>query len=129
MIKRLAQDDPWEVAYGYTKAVTAGPWVLVSGHTSFDAEDTVGQARAAFRDVLATAQRAGAKREHVVRTRIFYTDAEHTDAIAATFKEVFGSDHPPAATMVRVAGLMLPQFKVEIELEAYLGGITPETAR
>ncbi|WP_100470978.1 Rid family hydrolase [Mycobacteroides abscessus] len=129
MINRLPQDQPWEVAYGYTKAVVAGPWVLVSGHTSFEAEDSVGQARAAFADALITAERVGAHREDVVRTRIFYTEEEHTDGIARAFKEVFGDQHPPASTMVRVAGLMLPQLKVEIELEAYLGGTSEGAAR
>ncbi|KRQ19135.1 MULTISPECIES: Rid family hydrolase [Mycobacteroides] len=121
MIHRLPQDAPWEVDYGYTKAVVAGPWVLVSGHVSLEQEDSVGQARAAFRDVLATAKRVGAQPSDVVRVRIFYTETDDADAISRAFKEVFGGDHPPAATMVRVASLMLPQLKIEIDLDAYLG--------
>lgn len=120
MIYRLPQDAPWEVEYGYTKAVVAGPWIMVSGHVSLDQADSIGQARAAFRDVLATAERAGARPSNIVRVRIFYTEADDADAISRAFKEVFGGDHPPAATMVRVASLMLPQLKVEIDLDAYV---------
>lgn len=118
MIERLPQDGPGEIEYGYTSAVAAGPFVLASGHASLAADDSAGQARAAFGAAVATMAKAGAKPSDVVRTRIYYTEADDADAIARTHREFFG-ENPPAATMVRVAGLLLPQFKVEVELEAY----------
>ncbi|OHU63627.1 Rid family hydrolase [Mycobacteroides chelonae] len=119
MIKRLPQTAPWEIEYGYTRAVVARPWVLVSGQVSVGAEEPEQQARKAFQQALAVAQEAGADQADIVRARIYYTDEADADVIARVHKEVFVGEHPPAATMVRVAGLLLPQAKVDIELDAY----------
>jgi enamine deaminase RidA (YjgF/YER057c/UK114 family) len=48
---------------------------------------------------------------------MFITDADHADAVGEAHGEVFGSIRP-AATMVVVAGLLDPRWKVEMELEA-----------
>lgn len=117
---RLPQDAPWEVEYGYTKAVVAGPWIMVSGPVSLDQADSIGQARAAFRDVLATTERAGARPSNVVRVRIFYTRPTTPMPSRAPSRKSSVGTIPLAATMVRVASLMLPQPKVEIDLDAYM---------
>lgn len=55
----------------------------------------------------------------VVRTRMFLTDAADAAAVGRVHGEVFGEVRP-AATMVVVAGLLDPRWKVEIELDAVL---------
>lgn len=55
-----------------------------------------------------------------MRTRIFLTDAGDWEAVGAAHGRVFGSVRP-AATMVVVAGLLDPRWKVEIEAEAEVG--------
>lgn len=62
---------------------------------------------------------AGAAPQHVVRTRMFLTSAADADAVGAVHGELFG-DTRPAATMVVVATLLDPRWKVEIEAEAVL---------
>jgi len=59
----------------------------------------------------------GATVDDVVRTRMFITDPGDADEIGRAHKEVFGSAMP-AATMVVVAALLEPDWKVEIEVEA-----------
>jgi enamine deaminase RidA (YjgF/YER057c/UK114 family) len=64
---------------------------------------------------------AGAAASDVVRTRIYVTDRDAVDAVSRVHGEAFG-DIRPAATMVVVAGLVDPRWRVEIEAEAVVGG-------
>jgi len=59
----------------------------------------------------------GASVEHVVRTRMFVTDASFGDAVGRAHGEAMGAARP-AATMVVVKGLLDERWKVEIEAEA-----------
>jgi len=52
-----------------------------------------------------------------VRTRMFLTLVEDAEAVSAVHGELFGAVRP-AATMVVIAGLLDPRWKVEIEAEA-----------
>ena len=61
----------------------------------------------------------GATAADVVRTRMFITDADDADEIGIAHRQVFG-DGAPVATMVVVAGLLDPAWKVEIEVEALI---------
>jgi enamine deaminase RidA (YjgF/YER057c/UK114 family) len=63
--------------------------------------------------------RAGTSLEHVVRTRMYLTDAAHWREVARAHGEVFAAVRP-AATAVIVAGLLDPAWLVEIEAEAVL---------
>lgn len=62
----------------------------------------------------------GAAAGDVVRTRVFITDPGEADEIGRAHQRVFGSA-TPAATMVVVAALLEPEWKVEIEVEAVVG--------
>jgi enamine deaminase RidA (YjgF/YER057c/UK114 family) len=69
--------------------------------------------------VLAALREAGAGPEHVVRTRTYLLDADDWREVGRAHGEVFG-DVRPASTMVVVAGLLDPAWKVEIEVDAVL---------
>jgi enamine deaminase RidA (YjgF/YER057c/UK114 family) len=73
------------------------------------------------RVVLAAMAELGAGPEHVVRTRMYITDPEDADEVGRAHAEVFGRALP-VATMVVVAALLDPAWKVEIEVEAEVGG-------
>ena len=60
---------------------------------------------------------AGAGIDQVVRTRMFITDASDAEAVGRAHAAVFAESRP-VATMVVVAGLLDPRWKVEIETEA-----------
>lgn len=55
----------------------------------------------------------------MVRTRQYVVDAADGDAVGAVHGEIFGAVRP-ASTMVVVAGLLDPRWKVEMELDAVL---------
>jgi enamine deaminase RidA (YjgF/YER057c/UK114 family) len=61
----------------------------------------------------------------VVRTRIYLTHVEDWETVGRVHGEYFASVRP-AATMVVVAKLLNPAWRVEIEMEAVIAG--PETA-
>ncbi len=81
--------------------------------------DAGAQARRCLAIIEAALSEAGASLADVVRTRIYITDVVHADAVGAAHGEIFG-DVRPAATMVVVAGLLDPAWKVEIEAEAQI---------
>ncbi len=61
--------------------------------------------------------RAGAASRHVVRTRMYITNAKYADAVGRGHHGFFGGVRP-VATMVVVAGLLDKRWKVEVEVEA-----------
>ena len=62
----------------------------------------------------------GARPVDVVRTRTYLVDAEDWPEVGRIHGEVFG-DVRPASTMVVVAALLDPRWKVEVEVDAVIG--------
>ena len=77
------------------------------------------QTRRCFEIIAEALAEAGASLDDVVRTRMYITAAGDADAVGAVHGELLGHVRP-AATMVVVAGLLDPAWKVEIEAEAVL---------
>jgi enamine deaminase RidA (YjgF/YER057c/UK114 family) len=122
--QRIASGSPFERTIGFSRAVRVRENVFVSGTApiwpdgSCDADPEV-QARRCFEIIIAALAEAGAAVRHVVRTRMFITDAAHAEAVGRAHGTFFG-DVRPAATMVVISGLLDPRWKVEIEAEAVI---------
>jgi enamine deaminase RidA (YjgF/YER057c/UK114 family) len=116
--------SPFEPRIGFSRAVRVGGRVLVSGTApvwpdgSCDPDAGI-QAARCLEIILAALAEAGAGPEHVVRTRTYLTDAADADAVGAEHGRVFGAVRP-ASTMVVVAALLDPRWRVEMEAEADL---------
>ena len=120
--RRVSSGSPFEPTIGFSRAVRVGNRVLVSGTAPVWPDgscdpDPATQTRRCLEIVLAALEEAGAGAGDVVRTRMFLTDPSDVDAISSAHGEVFGEIRP-AATMVVVAALLDPRWKVEIEAEA-----------
>jgi enamine deaminase RidA (YjgF/YER057c/UK114 family) len=111
--------SPYEAVIGFSRAVRAGNAIHVSGTGPVGADDA--DAETQTRHVLAILRailaKAGARMEDVVRTRMYLTHAEDWEAVGRAHGEVFGSIRP-AATMIVVAKLLNPAWRVEIEADA-----------
>lgn len=120
----ISGHSPYEPIVGYSRAVVAGDRVHVAGTAPIPPDGSpppdgaYEQARLALEIVAGALQRAGTGLEHVVRTRIYLTDAAHWQEVARAHGEAF-ADVRPANTTV-VAQLLDPAWKVEIEVEAVL---------
>ena len=115
-----------EAVVGYSRAVVVGPHVYVSGTAPIPAdgseppEGPYAQARLCLEIVVGALERAGARPEHVVRTRIYVVPGTDFGEVGRAHAEVFG-DVRPATTGVVVAQLLDPRWVVEIEAEALVG--------
>jgi enamine deaminase RidA (YjgF/YER057c/UK114 family) len=78
------------------------------------------QTRRCLEIIIAALSEAGSSIEDVVRTRMYLTSVDDADAVSAVHGEIFGRIRP-AATMVVVAALLDPRWKVEVEADAVIG--------
>jgi enamine deaminase RidA (YjgF/YER057c/UK114 family) len=119
---RVASGSPFEPVVGFSRAVREGERVLVSGTApiwpdgSCDPDPQV-QAARCLEIILTALAEAGAGPEHVVRTRMYLVDPADWEAVGRAHGAVFAQVRP-AATMVVVAALLDPRWRVEIEAEA-----------
>jgi enamine deaminase RidA (YjgF/YER057c/UK114 family) len=130
MIRRISSGGPWEDVVGYSRAVVAGPWVLVAGCTAtVDGEvrhegDAYAQARTALEIAVDALGEAGVSVADVVRTRMYVADIADGAAVGRAHAEFF-KDVRPAATMVEVSAFIDPRMLVEIEVDAYAPAAAP----
>lgn len=123
--RRVSSGSPWEPQVGFSRAVRVGERVWVAGTAPIwpdgsCPDDAAAQARRCWEIVLTALNEAGAEAAHVVRTRSYLTDAADAEAVGAVHGEIFG-DVRPASTMVVVAALLDPRWRVEVEAEALIG--------
>ena len=122
----ISSGGPWEDVVGYSRAVRVRNHVFVAGTTSaepdgtiFGGDDAYQQARRCFEIIERALAAAGAKFEHVVRTRMFVTDISRWEEFGRAHGEFFRAVKP-AATMVQVACLLDPAMLIEIEVDAVI---------
>ncbi|MGD0799886.1 MAG: Rid family hydrolase [Terracidiphilus sp.] len=123
MRKNIPGTSPYEPIIGFSRAVRVGNAVHLSGTGPAGADelDATGQTRRVFELAAAALTQAGARFEDVVRTRIYLAHAEDWEAVGRVHGEFF-SETRPATTMVVVAALLNPAWRVEIEMEAVIEG-------
>lgn len=121
MRQNVSGESPFEPVIGFSRAVRVGNAVHLSGTgpVGADHEDAAGQTRRIFAIAERALAEAGASFNDVVRTRMFLTRVEDWEAVGRVHGEFF-SKVRPAATMVVVAGLLNPAWRIEIEVDAVL---------
>ena len=113
--------SPFEPIIGFSRAVRIGNQVHVSGTGPVGADDaTVSEQTTQCLALIATAlKNAGTSIEHVYRTRMYLTRADDWEAVGRVHGMFFSLTRP-AATMVVVAALLNPAWRIEIEADAVI---------
>jgi enamine deaminase RidA (YjgF/YER057c/UK114 family) len=120
--QRATSDSPFEGPIGFSRAIRVDDRVLVSGtgpvwpDGSCD-PDVFAQAMRAFKVAGIALTDLGATLRDVVRTRMYLLDAADWEAVGRAHNAYFEAVRP-AATMIVVAGLLDPRWRVEVEVEA-----------
>jgi enamine deaminase RidA (YjgF/YER057c/UK114 family) len=123
---RVHSGSPYEEQYGFSRGIRVGNRIEIAGTapipapgeslgaTAYDQMLRCGQiAIAALRDL-------GGAPKDVVRTVMYIMDPADADAVGSAHHELF-AEAAPAATMVVVAGLLDPAWKIELEVTAIVG--------
>lgn len=125
-LTRIPAPDGVAPAAAYTHVVMGtGRFVAVSGQLALDEDgklvgegDPAAQAGQVFENLRRCLAAAGAAFDDVVKLTFFVTDMAHMPAIRAARDAHIPADRLPAASAVQVAGLVRPEFLMEIEAYA-----------
>ncbi|HEY3765804.1 MAG TPA: RidA family protein [Gaiellales bacterium] len=118
-----SSNTEFEARIGYDRALRVGDVVHVSGTLGvgpdgLPPEGAYAQAVAALRRIQAALEALDASLADVVRTRMYVVDCERHQFDVGRAHAEFFADVRPVSTMVGIAGLVGPEFIVEIEVEA-----------
>ena len=121
MRKNISGGSPYEPIIGFSRAVRVGNAVHVAGTgpVGAESEDVAGQTRRIFAIAEKALAEAGASFNDVVRTRMYLTHVEDWERVGRVHGEFF-AEIRPAATMVVVAKLLNPAWRIEIEFDAII---------
>lgn len=109
---------------GYSRAVVAGKHVYVAGTApitkdgSPPPESAYEQTLLCLEIVREALEKAGARMEDVVRTRVFLTDPSYFEDMARAHGDVFRDIRPVNTTVV--ISLLDPAWKLELDVDAVL---------
>jgi len=114
-----------EQAYGYTHAVRIGDHIKISGAVSMDAEgnptavgDLEQQMKNVYADLAAVLAHYGCTFDDVIAEDVFTTDMAKFLEVSS-YRSTIHTTHFPTGSWLEVKGLALPEFLIEIEMEAY----------
>lgn len=128
-ILRHLQPSGLAPARGYSHGVEAhgGRSVFVAGQVALDPAgqlvgpgDVAAQAEQVFANLQAVLEAAGAGFDDVVKLGFFLLDLADFDAVRAVRDRFIDTERPPASTAVAVAGLVRPDFLIEVDAIAIL---------
>ena len=120
--RRLDTHSPWEPRMGYSRAVQAGPLIVVSGCVGILPDGSYperleGQTRRCVERIAEALSAFEATLDQVIKVRIYTTELSRWEEIAAVMGPVF-ADTRPANLLVGVSELV-DGAMIEIEAEAW----------
>jgi enamine deaminase RidA (YjgF/YER057c/UK114 family) len=105
-----------------------GKMVFISGMTARRADGTIAgigdieaQTRQVCENLQSAVEAAGGTMDDICRVDVYVRNMEHFEKIHKVRREYFGSP-PPASTMVEVTKMTSPEYLIEINAIALIGG-------
>ena len=105
-----------------------GKMVFISGMTARRADGTIAgigdieaQTRQVCENLQSAVEAAGGTMDDICRVDVYVRNMEHFERIHKVRREYFGSP-PPASTMVEVTKMTSPEYLIEINAIALIGG-------
>jgi enamine deaminase RidA (YjgF/YER057c/UK114 family) len=123
--RNISSGTKWEPIVGYSRVVRVGNQVYVAGTIASDDGNLIGegdayqQARFILQKIEHYLHTVGAEMRHVVRTRMYVTDAALWEDVGRAHHEFF-KDVQPVATLLEVSALIGSDYLVEIEVDAFI---------
>lgn len=126
----ILQPPGWARPKGYSNGIMArGALVVLGGQVGwnereeFETDDFAGQARQAFKNIVAILAQAGGRPEHIVRLTWFIGNKDEylgcLKELGAAYREVIGR-HFPVMSVIEVKGFIEDGAKLEIEATAVI---------
>jgi enamine deaminase RidA (YjgF/YER057c/UK114 family) len=118
----VSSGSPFETSIGFSRAVRIGQRIVVSGTAPIWSSgecpsDVAQQTRRCFAIINDALIQLGSGLGDVIRTRMYLTSTDDVEAVGREHGKIF-DEIRPAASMVIVAALLDPRWKVEVEAEA-----------
>ena len=115
--QKLRRNKPLEDQLGYTQAIRTGNTIYLSGTTAGGYFPE--QVQEVMNNIKNDLSKYGATMQNVVKQTIYTTDLDSFMASKVIMKSFYNGDYP-TSTVVEVKKLLLPQFKVSVEVVAVL---------
>lgn len=111
--------NPWTNSHGHSLAVESngGKTLYIAGLTAGpdDAPDFESQAKSCFKSISNVLTSNGYTPADLVKLNIYVVGDHDYGVVEKQINEMFPNSQFPAGTMVRVAGLAIPQILIEVE--------------
>ncbi len=128
MAREVFFPNPDSKPSGYSPATRVGNTIFVSGQVALDGDgelvgagDCGAQAVQCLSNVGVALEAAGGAWDDAVKVTTFLVDVADYDAYAAARLATFPENGPASSTVI-IAALVKPEFLIEIEAVAVLGG-------
>ena len=128
-IKRVnyASGAPLEEIAGYSRAVSAGPFIYIGGTTSVQPDGSVAGENDSYEQMkyilekqISFVEKAGGAKEDVYSVKCYVTSGYDGKEGARAYSEIFG-EIKPLFTVVTIDALNRPTQLVEVEMNAIAG--------
>ncbi|MFE9424965.1 RidA family protein [Kitasatospora sp. NPDC006697] len=116
------------VAWGTGRTIAVSGQVALDEHGALvGPEDPEAQARQVFENLRRALAAAGAGFADVIKLTFYVTDRDQLPAVRAARDAVIDTERPPASSAVVVAGLIRPEFLVEVDALAVIPAASSAT--
>jgi enamine deaminase RidA (YjgF/YER057c/UK114 family) len=128
--QNVSSGSPYEPQIGISRAVRIDNIVAVSGTAPLGVDgktvhvgDLYHQTERCLEIIVEAVIKAGARKEDIIRTRVYLTDISQWQDAAQAHGEFF-SEIRPACTFLQVSRFVQPDWLVEVEADCVLLGST-----